>query len=145
APPQDTITHVPTWQKTTDMGWAIVPQGFVRYLRWLAKETGGLPLYVTENGCAMKDEVVTDDHGRLRVHDHGRIEYLRAHFIAMKQAMDEGSPLKGYFLWSLLDNFEWAHGYSKRFGIIYCDYATLQRIPKDSYYYYRDVIAGYGE
>jgi beta-glucosidase len=63
----------------------------------------------------------------------------------MMQALDEGIPLKGYFLWSLLDNFEWAHGYSKRFGIIYMDYSTLQRIPKDSYYYYRDVIAGYGE
>jgi beta-glucosidase len=63
----------------------------------------------------------------------------------MKQALEEGIPVKGYFLWSLLDNFEWAHGYSKRFGILYVDYSTLQRIPKDSYYYYRDLIAGYGE
>jgi len=127
------------------MGWAIVPQGFVRHRRGLAAETGGIPIYVTENGCAQKDEVQIDEHGQKRVHDMGRIQYLRAHFQAMMQALDEGIPLKGYFLWSLLDNFEWAHGYSKRFGIIYMDYSTLQRIPKDSYYYYRDVIAGYGE
>ncbi|WP_304224300.1 GH1 family beta-glucosidase [Gracilinema caldarium] len=142
---EDHVRWVPTWQEKTDMGWPIVPQGFKRYLRWLTAETGGIPIYVTENGCAQKDEVVIDETGLQRVHDTGRIAYLRSHFLAMKEALDEGIPLKGYFLWSLLDNFEWAHGYSKRFGIIYMNYETLQRIPKDSYYYYRDVIAGYGE
>jgi len=142
---EDHVRWVPSWQETTDMGWPIVPQGFVRHLRWLAAETGGLPIYVTENGCAQKDEVVIDEYGNKRVHDSGRIAYLRSHFQAMKQALDEGIPVKGYFLWSLLDNFEWAHGYSKRFGILYVDYNTLQRVPKDSYYYYRDLIAGYGE
>ncbi|WP_304241501.1 GH1 family beta-glucosidase [Gracilinema caldarium] len=142
---EEHIRWVPSWQEKTDMGWPIVPQGFVRHLRWLSAETGGIPIYVTENGCAQKDEVQIDENGQKRVHDMGRIDYLRSHFQAMSQALDEGVPLKGYFLWSLLDNFEWAHGYSKRFGIIYMDYSTLQRIPKDSYYYYRDVIAGYGE
>ena len=142
---EDPVRWVPAWQDTTDMGWPIVPQGLVRYLRWLADETGGIPIYVTENGCAQKDDVVLDEMGRRRVHDAGRIAYLRSHFAACRQALEEHIPLRGYFLWSLLDNFEWSHGYSKRFGIIYIDYNTLQRIPKDSYYYYRDLIAGYEE
>ncbi|MCX7949810.1 MAG: GH1 family beta-glucosidase [Treponemataceae bacterium] len=141
----DSVEMVPSWEPVTDMGWPIVPRGFIRYLRWLRDETGGIPLYVTENGCAVQDRPVVDAAGHERVHDTERIAYLRSHFKALQEALEEGIPVKGYFLWSLIDNFEWAYGYSKRFGIIYCDYATLKRIPKDSYYFYRDLIAGYAE
>lgn len=140
----DKFVVQPFWQERTDMGWPIVPEGFLRCLKWLAAEASGMPIYVTENGCAMVDTITADPEGRRRVHDAGRVAYLRSHLEACSRAIAEGVPLKGYFLWSLIDNFEWAYGYSKRFGIIHCDYLTLERIPKDSYYYYRDVIAGYG-
>lgn len=95
---------------------------------------------VTENGIACKDELVTDLDGGRAVHDEARIDYLRRHFAAAARAMAEGVPLRGYFVWSLLDNFEWAFGYSKRFGITYMDYRTLERTPKDSFMWYRDMI-----
>jgi beta-glucosidase len=126
------------YQPKTEMGWSVVPLGLYRHLKWLDDHTGGIPLYVTENGCAMPDSVSSDG----RVHDPRRIEYLRGHFSAAASALAEGVNLNGYFVWSFLDNFEWAFGYTKRFGIVYCDYETLERIPKDSFYYYRDVVAG---
>lgn len=129
---------VPAYQPETEMGWSIVPLGLYRHLKWLDEYTGGLALYVTENGCAMPDAVSADR----RVHDDGRVDYLRGHFSAAAAAMQEGVNLQGYFVWSFVDNFEWAFGYTRRFGIVYCDYDTLERIPKDSFYYYRDVIAG---
>jgi beta-glucosidase len=134
---------VPLHQPTTDMGWPIVPDGLYRMLQWLKDETNGIPIYITENGCAQQDKVVLDDYGNKRVIDHGRVEYLRSHFAATARAIADGVPVKGYYVWSFIDNFEWAWGYSKRFGIVYCDYQTLERIPKNSYYYLRDVIAGY--
>jgi beta-glucosidase len=134
---------VPSWQPVTDMGWPIVPDGLYRLLSWLAGEIPGVPIYITENGCARQDAIAIDSTGRKRVHDHERIDYLRTHLSVAARAIHEGIPLKGYYLWSFIDNFEWAFGYSKRFGIVYCDYASLERIPKDSYYYLRDVIAGY--
>lgn len=125
----------------TEMDWPVVPSGLYRQLQWVSRETGGtLPLYVTENGCAVRDEL--DARGE-RCHDPARVSYLREHLAACRQAIDEGVPLKGYFLWSLIDNFEWAFGYTKRFGIVYCDYVDQRRVPKDSYYFYRDVIAGH--
>lgn len=139
------VRFEPCWQEETDMGWPIVPQGFVRYLQWLEKESGGIPLYVTENGCAEDDVPSLGAEGRPRIHDKMRIDYLRSHIAACHEALQQGVPLKGYFVWSFIDNFEWSHGYSKRFGIVYCDYKTQNRIPKDSYYYYRDVINGYVE
>jgi len=138
------IKTVPAWQDVTDMGWPIVPDGFHRLLKWLAAESGGIPIYITENGSAEKDAAVCED-GIRRVHDGRRIAYLRAHLEACSRARADGVNLCGYFVWSFIDNFEWAMGYSKRFGIVYCDYQNLERVPKDSYYYYRDVIAGYGE
>jgi beta-glucosidase len=75
------------------------------------------------------------------VHDPERTAYLQSHTAAVAQAIADGAPVKGYFVWSLLDNFEWAFGYSKRFGIVYIDYPTLERVPKDSFYWYRDFIA----
>lgn len=131
----------PTWQETTDMNWPIVPYGLRRQLLWLHEISDGLPMYITENGCACPDEVSADG----RVHDPQRIKYLAKHFEICRDLIDEGIPLKGYFIWSFLDNYEWSWGYSKRFGITYVDYKTLKRIPKDSAYFVRDVIAGFGE
>ena len=122
------------------MGWPIVPDGLYRQMHWVQKETGGIPVYVTENGCASDDRQSEDG---TRVHDPGRIDYLRKHFRILARAIEDGIPLKGYFLWSLIDNFEWAFGYTRRFGIIFCDYTDLRRVPKDSYYFYREVIAGH--
>jgi beta-glucosidase len=103
------------------------------------EQTGGLPLYVTENGCAIDDRLTADG---TRVHDTARVDYLRSHFRACARAIEAGVPLAGYYLWSLIDNFEWAFGYTRRFGVIFCDYTDLRRVPKDSYYFYREVIAG---
>lgn len=131
--------HVPQYQKTTEMGWHITPDGLYRHLNWLHAHTGGLPLYVTENGCAMPDRLNEDG---TRVHDADRVQFLRAYFGACADAIRDGVNLQGYFLWSFIDNFEWAYGFTKRFGIVYCDYTDRRRVPKDSFYFYRDVIAG---
>ncbi|GIV18176.1 MAG: beta-glucosidase [Armatimonadota bacterium] len=120
----------------TDMGWEIYPDGLHEILQWLHSESPRLSLYVTENGAAFRDEVQDG-----RVADVQRVEYLRQHFLSAHKAMQNGVPLKGYFVWSLMDNFEWAYGYSKRFGIVYVDYATQQRIWKDSARWYQQVIA----
>ena len=97
-------------------------------------------LYVTENGCAYSDAPGADG----LIHDVRRLDYLRHHFAAVRRAMDNGVPLAGFFVWSLMDNFEWAKGYLQRFGIVWVDYATQQRIPKDSALWYKDVIAANG-
>lgn len=141
APPSYDPHFQPRWEDTTDMGWNITPTGFYRHLRWIRDEVGDIPLYITENGCAAPDIPTADK----RVHDVMRINYLRSHLQQLSRAHADGINVRGYFVWSLLDNFEWGFGYSKRFGIIYCDYTTLERIPKDSYYFYRDCIAGYAE
>jgi len=132
---------VESWQDTSDMGWYITPAGLMRQLHWMRELSAGLPLYITENGYANNDVVSGDG----RVHDKPRIEYLQKHFEVCAQAIKEGINLKGYFAWSFMDNYEWAEGYTKRFGIVYVDYATQQRIPKDSAYFFRDVMAGYVE
>ena len=125
---------------TTEMGWPVVPQGLYRQLKWVSEYTGGsLPLYITENGCAVADAL--SEKGS-RCHDPERVGYLRDHLASALDAIEEGVPLKGYFAWSLIDNFEWAFGYSRRFGLIYADYESQKRIPKDSYYYMREVISG---
>ena len=106
-------------------------------LRRVHRDYGDLPLYVTENGAAYPDVVDADG----AVHDPDRIAYLAGHLDACADALADGVPLRGYFVWSLLDNFEWAHGYSKRFGIVHVDYATQQRRIKDSGRWYADLIA----
>lgn len=121
----------------TDMAWEVYPDGLRALLTWVHEEYQPKAIYVTENGSAAPDMIGPDG----AVHDPSRITYLREHLRAAAAAVAQGVPLKGYFLWSLLDNFEWAYGYTKRFGIIYTDYATQQRIPKDSYYFYQKVIA----
>lgn len=133
----------PSYQPVTAMGWPIVPDGLYRLLHWLSRELPGVDIYITENGCAVEDQLNRSPEGELRVHDPQRIDYLKQHLGAAARAIAGGVPLKGYYLWSFIDNFEWAFGYSKRFGVVYCDYATLERIPKDSYYFLREVIAGY--
>ncbi|MDR1869168.1 MAG: beta-glucosidase [Treponema sp.] len=137
----------PSWQETTAMGWPITPGGFERQLEWIAEVSRGafgkaeIPIYITENGCACDDTVTADG----KIHDRQRIEYLYQHLAACANVIKKGVPLKGYYVWSLLDNFEWAFGYTKRFGIIYVDFKTMKRTPKDSAYFLRDTIAGYGE
>lgn len=131
---------VESHHEETAMGWPITPRGLYRHLRWVWDRTGGTyPLYITENGCAMPDEL-TEDGERCR--DPRRVRYLRDHLSAALDARSEGIDLRGYFLWSLIDNFEWAYGYTRRFGIVYADYVDQRRVPKDSYFYYREVISG---
>lgn len=132
------IKTVPQEGEHTAMGWEVYPEGLYQLLVRLGREYQPAALYVTENGAAY-DDVVTPDG---RVHDEQRVSYLRRHFAAASRAIADGAPLKGYFVWSLLDNFEWAEGYSKRFGITYIDYETQQRIIKDSGYYVAQVAAG---
>jgi beta-glucosidase len=121
----------------TEMGWEVYPDGLHAMLTRVANDYGPAVIYVTENGAAFGDVRGHDGH----VHDPERTAYLESHIGAVARAVDDGAPVKGYFVWSLLDNFEWAHGYSKRFGLIYVDYPTLERVPKDSFYWYRDFIA----
>jgi beta-glucosidase len=142
------ISMKPFWHDFTAMGWPITPNGFERQLLWIAEITKGafgkaeIPIYITENGCACEDIVTCGEH---RVHDSERVKYLQQHLAVCANVIKKGVPLKGYYVWSLLDNFEWAFGYTRRFGIIHVDFKTMKRTPKDSAYFLRDTIAGYGE
>jgi beta-glucosidase len=118
----------------TDMGWEIDPDGLAQLLRDVYKISGELPLYITENGAAYPEFV----------DDQDRIAYLEAHIRVCERAVADGIPLKGYFVWSLMDNFEWAWGYSKRFGIVHVDYESQARTPKASAHWYSDVIRNGG-
>jgi beta-glucosidase len=123
----------------TDMGWEVHPDGLHRLLVRLTEDYAPPAMYVTENGAAFGDVRVHDG----AVHDPERIAYLDSYVGSVGRAIADGAPVKGYFVWSFLDNFEWAHGFSKRFGVVYVDYPTLERVPKDSFYWYRDLIAGH--
>jgi beta-glucosidase len=133
------VQHVPG-AKETDMGWEINPKAFHRLLTRMHKDYDLPPIYITENGAAFKDTVAPDG----QVHDAERLDYIRDHLAEVRQAMHEGVDIRGYFVWSLLDNFEWHHGYSKRFGITYVDYETQKRIVKDSGRWYSNVITQNG-
>jgi beta-glucosidase len=124
----------------TDMGWEVYPDGLFELLVRLQVEYAVPTLYVTENGASYSQ----GPDSTLRVADAKRIRYLRQHFFAARRALDAGVPLRGYFVWSLLDNFEWDRGYSQRFGITWVDYETQLRIPKDSALWYARVIAENG-
>jgi beta-glucosidase len=124
----------------TEMGWKIIPRGLEDLLLKLHKDYNGIKIYITENGAATND--IVDEEGRVR--DEKRKQYLEQHFAAMHSAIQKGVKLKGYFLWSLMDNFEWAYGYSKRFGIVHVDYTTLKRTIKDSARWYSEVIKNNG-
>ena len=119
----------------TDMGWEIYPEGLTELLLRLHRDYELPPLYVTENGAAFRD-VLSDG----RIHDAQRSDYIARHIAAISQAMSQGVSMQGYMVWSLLDNFEWASGYQKRFGIIHVDYATQQRTLKDSALWYREFL-----
>lgn len=121
----------------TDMGWEVFPQGLHSMLLRLQREYRPSKIYITENGAAYTDEA--DATGRIA--DERRIEYLRGHLAAASRAIADGVPLAGYFTWSLIDNFEWAHGYARRFGLFDVDFATQRRRPKDSAHWYRQVVA----
>nr|WP_231980486.1 family 1 glycosylhydrolase [Tessaracoccus coleopterorum] len=121
----------------TSMGWNIAPEGLTTLLTDLHTRYPGLPLMVTENGAAFEDEVADDGS----VPDPLRVDYLDRHLRAVADAVALGADVRGYFAWSLLDNFEWAWGYSRRFGIIRVDYDTLERTWKDSAHWYRRLVA----
>lgn len=141
APGASDVDWLPTEGPHTDMGWNIDPDGLHDLLVRVHDNYPEVLLMVTENGMACKDQLVVNNDGDKAVHDADRIDYLQRHLAAARRAMSEGVPLTGYFVWSLLDNFEWYFGYAKRFGITYVDYATQERIPKDSFLWYRDFIA----
>jgi beta-glucosidase len=116
----------------TDMGWEVYPEGLTELLLRLHRDYPVPPLYVTENGGAFKDELVGG-----HVHDRDRTSYIASHIAAVGAALRRGVPMAGYMVWSLMDNFEWASGYDKRFGIVHVDYATQRRTLKDSARRYR--------
>ncbi|HET9599470.1 MAG TPA: GH1 family beta-glucosidase [Anaeromyxobacteraceae bacterium] len=125
----------------TETGWEVYPAGLAETLSWVKERYGDVPLYVTENGAAFPDPSQARDTG---VDDPLRVAYLREHLRAVQSALAAGCDVRGYFVWSLLDNLEWAHGFSKRFGIVHVDFATQRRTPKSSARYYAGVAASNG-
>ncbi len=125
----------------TTLDWEVYPEGLTEVLTWVTERYGALPLYVTENGSAFYDPPTPIDG---RVDDPLRIAYLRSHLQAVEAAIERGADVRGYFAWSLLDNFEWAQGFSKRFGLIHVDYATQTRTPKASAEAYAGIIRTHG-
>jgi beta-glucosidase len=129
------VEYRPDWLERTPMGWLVDPDGLYELLLQLSKDAPGLALYVTENGCAAEDYVNPQGN----VNDLERVSYLHQHLEAVARAIQDGANLAGYFVWSLLDNFEWGWGYQKRFGIVYVDFGTQRRIPKSSARFYSEV------
>jgi beta-glucosidase len=121
----------------TEMGWEVYPQALTDLLVRVARDYAPPAIYITENGAAFADPDPADGV----VEDPKRVDYLKGHFQAAENAIIQGVPLKGYFVWSLMDNFEWSFGYSKRFGIVHVDYATQKRTPKRSARFYQEMIA----
>ena len=119
------------------MEWAVDATGLYDVLARIGREYPDLPLLIAENGAAYDDYL--DPTGRIR--DNERIDYLRSHLAEVRRAIADGIDVRGYFVWSLLDNFEWSYGYSRRFGIVYVDFATQRRWCKDSAVWFREVIA----
>ncbi|UFS57698.1 GH1 family beta-glucosidase [Subtercola endophyticus] len=124
----------------TEMGWNIEPAGLEELLLSLRDEFPAQPLMITENGAAFDDSVSLAGDVPA-VHDADRVDYLRRHLTAAHRALEQGVDLRGYFVWSLMDNFEWGYGYSKRFGIVRVDYDTLERLPKDSAHWYAQLAS----
>lgn len=127
---EDEIGH-----PTTHMGWQVSEKATLYGPKFLY-ERYKLPIYVTENGLALPDWKSLDG----KVYDHNRIDFLNRYIGRLQEADDQGVDVAGYFQWSLMDNFEWSFGYERRFGLIFCDFETLERTPKESYYWYQDVI-----
>ncbi len=130
------VEYAPDGLERTAMGWLVDPEGLYELLMGLSKDAPGLPLFITENGRAAEDYV----NPAGEVNDIERVRYLHLHLEAAARAIRDGANLAGYFLWSLLDNFEWGWGYQKRFGIVFVDFGTQRRIPKASARFYSDVV-----
>jgi len=123
----------------TAIGWAITPKN----LYWGPKflyERYKKPIIISENGIACNDFIALDG----KVHDQSRSDFIGLHLNELETAIDEGIDVAGYMYWSFMDNFEWAYGYSKRFGLVYVNYETMERIPKDSFYWYQNLIKNNG-
>ena len=120
----------------TDFGWEVYPKGIYDLLLDLKHKYGADNIYITENGCSYSDG--PDESNK--VNDQRRIDYHHTHLTEIKNAIDDGVDCKGYFAWSLMDNFEWAQGFSQRFGLIWVDFDSLERIPKESYHWYKSFI-----
>jgi beta-glucosidase len=132
------VPHAPGFP-VTGFNWPVTPEA----LYWgpkFAFERYQKPIFITENGLSCRDWPSLDE----RVHDPQRIDFITRHLRELHRAIQDGVPIEGYFHWSALDNFEWADGYKERFGLIYVDYATGRRTPKDSYHWYAKVIASRG-
>jgi beta-glucosidase len=129
------VSYQPPELPRTIMDWIVEPDGLYDTLRLLDRESAGLPLYITENGCAADDYVTPEG----TVNDFGRIAYLEGHLDAAWRAIQDGVNLAGYFHWSLMDNFEWARGYQRRFGLYFVDFGTQRRVPKRSAHFYSEV------
>ncbi|PJN94396.1 hypothetical protein CNY89_14770 [Amaricoccus sp. HAR-UPW-R2A-40] len=131
--PWPALEEVPGPLPKTDMGWEIYPEGMHHFLTGLNRMAGrDLPIYVTENGMAAGEPEA----------DASRIAYLESHLAEARRAIAEGVPLKGYFIWSLLDNYEWSFGYEKRFGLVHVDFETLERRPKASWHALARALSG---
>ena len=126
------VEYLPPERPQTVMGWLVEPDGLYEILTRLHRETRGLPLYITENGCAAEDYVNPDGE----INDTERVDYIHGHLDATLRAIEDGVDVAGYFHWSLLDNFEWAWGYRRRFGLFYVDYGSQRRLPKRSAVFY---------
>ncbi|MGD6968071.1 GH1 family beta-glucosidase [Rossellomorea vietnamensis] len=129
------VEKVDIGYEKTDIGWNIYPEGFYKVLCKIKDQYGDVPIYITENGACYNDGV---EDGRVK--DDRRIQYLKQHLTSLQRSIDSGVNIKGYLTWSLLDNFEWAEGYDKRFGLIHIDFQTLKRTKKDSYYWYKQIV-----
>jgi beta-glucosidase len=131
------VSKAPPAPPMTGMGWEVAPDGLHRLLVRLRGDYGDVPIAITENGASYEDPPAVDG----RVDDPERTAYLASHLAALREAVDDGIRVERYFVWSLLDNFEWEWGYDKRFGIVHVDFETQRRTPKASGLWYRDYIA----
>ena len=123
--------------KKTDMGWEFYPEGLSYFIKRINKEyDNNIPIYITENGMANNDKLSLGNS----IKDHDRIEFFNIHLKKVLNCVNEKLPVKGYFAWSLLDNYEWAFGYSKRFGLVFTDFQNFKRIPKNSYYEFQKYL-----
>jgi beta-glucosidase len=136
---QDVNLSVDPHWKLTEMNWPVVPDGLYKLLKWIDDRYDHPVLYITENGAAFNDQKSDG-----KVDDQERIDYLKGYVSSCHKAIQEGVDVRGYFVWSLLDNFEWTHGYSKRFGLHYVDFETIKRVPKSSALWYKNVIKNNG-
>jgi beta-glucosidase len=134
------VEVVPADGRQTAMGWRVDPDTFTALLLRLRRDYGRIPLVITENGASFDDPPVD---GTGVVEDPDRVAYIREHVAAVERAIDAGVDVRGYYVWSLFDNFEWEHGYASRFGIVHVDFGTQKRTPKRSALWYRDLIAGH--